>query len=90
MRLVHVHGGVLQIRWTWLPFWLAVHPQLMADVDRELRDCVLLGGVTTAEEDLEAMHEFVIRRVEAHFPAFEGLGTYLRGVCSIQGAPEAV
>ena len=88
MRAVHVHGGVLEVRWTWLPFWLAVHPHLMGVVNREMRDRVLLGGVSTSDSDLDALHDFVVERIVQLFPAFDGLDAHLHALKGIEGRPD--
>lgn len=80
MRLIHLRDGALEIRWTWLPYWLAVNPKLKTLVERELHDAVLLCGVTTSDRDLDAMHDWVRDRLCALFPAFQGLGAYLDGL----------
>lgn len=85
MRAVHVHGGVLEVRWTWLPFWLATHPALMEVVNTEMRDRVLLGGVTTSDVDIDALHDFVVARVAELFPAFDGLDKCLHALKNIKG-----
>lgn len=77
MRFVQLRDGALEIRWTWLPYWLAANPKLKLIVEREMRDAVILQGVTTSYDDLDALHEFVIRRLSALFPAFPGLYAYL-------------
>jgi len=84
MRLVQIRDGALEIRWTWLPYWLAVNPRLKTELERELRDAVLLQGVTTADHDLEAMHEWVLVRLQALFPAFPGLKDYLAGLQNLR------
>lgn len=84
MRLVQIRDGALEIRWTWLPYWLAVNPRLKTELERELHDAVLLCGVTTAAHDLDAMHEWVIRRLQLLFPAFPGLQAYLDGITQLQ------
>jgi hypothetical protein len=89
MRLVQLRDGALEIRWTWLPFWLAVNPRLKTQVERELRDASLLCGVTTSPADLDAMHAWLLRRVEALFPTFPGLKDYLDGIRLVPEPPEA-
>jgi len=89
MRLVQIRDGALEIRWTWLPYWLAVNPALKTTLEREMRDNVLLGGVTTSEADLDALHRFVMRRLGALFPAFPGLEGYLDGLQGITEPPGA-
>ncbi len=89
MKLVTVSGGVLQIRWQWLPCWLALNPQTKHVVGRELTDRVLLGGVTTSDEDVEAMSEWVRKRYAALFPAFPGLEEYLEALERVEPQEEA-
>ena len=84
MLVVHIHQQALSIRWTWLPFWLAINPVTKDELMVELRDRVLLGGVTTSPTDLEAMHEWVLSRIEQRFPAFTGLRTFLDGLRDVQ------
>jgi hypothetical protein len=84
MRMVQIRDGALEIRWTWLPYWLAVNPRLKTELERELHDAVLLCGVTTSEPDLDAMHEWVITRLQALFPAFQGLRAYLDGISQLR------
>ena len=84
MRLVQIRGGQLELRWTWLPYWLAVNPKMKSELERELRDAVLLGGVTTSEKDLDALHAFARRRIEKTFPGFPGIGAYLDGLLQLE------
>lgn len=84
MRLVHIRDGALEVRWTWLPYWIAVHPKLKSDLEDELRDAALLSGATTAEADLDAMHVFVRDRLVRMFPIFPGLSTFLDGLLLIE------
>lgn len=84
MRLVQVRDGVLEVRWTWLPYWLAVNPKLKSEVEREMRDAVLLGGVTAEEADLDGLHVFVRDRLQTLFPTFQGLALYLDAVTSVK------
>jgi hypothetical protein len=84
MRLVQYTEGALEIRWTWLPYWIAVNPKLVQGVEVALRDAVLVNGLTTSPEDLDRMHSFVVRRLCALFPGFVGLETYLESVSSVQ------
>jgi hypothetical protein len=89
MRLVQLRDGALEIRWTWLPYWLAVNPKLKTLVEREMRDAALLGGVTTSEADLDGLHDFVLRRLSALFPAFPGLREHLDGLRLVKEPGEA-
>lgn len=83
MRLVHIQDNALAIRWTWLPFWLAVNPALKR-IEEELRDACLLQGITTSEADLDRLHLFVARRLQERFSGLPGLGSYLWGLSAVQ------
>lgn len=59
MRIVEVQEGVVGIRWTWLPYWVASNTRLCAEIEQGLKDRALLNAVTTSEPDLEAMSHCV-------------------------------
>jgi len=84
MRLVQIRDGALEVRWTWLPYWLAANPKVTGTIERELKDSVLLCGVTDSEADLDAMHKWVVRRIASLFPSFEGLDGYLDGIQAVK------
>ena len=89
MRLVQIRDGALEIRWTWLPYWIAINPKLKTEIERELHDSVLLCGVSTSESDLDAMHDFVRERLVRLFSAFSGLDGYLDALKLIHEPPRA-
>lgn len=89
MRLVQLRDGALEIRWTWLPYWLAVNPRLKQTVEREMRDASLLCGVTTSPADLDGLHAFVARRLQELFPAFPGLRAFLDAIRAVEEPTEA-
>ncbi len=76
MRIVHMHEGRLEIRWTWLPLWLASNPKLKAEIERQIRDAVLVNGLTTSDRDLNALHRYTIKLFARTFP-IAGLDRYL-------------
>ena len=80
MRLVQDNEGVLEVSWMWLPFWLAVHPHMKNELERDMREAGLLNRITNAEEDMDAMHVFVRDRLQELFPHIEGLAEYLDGM----------
>lgn len=84
MRLVQERDGVVEITWTWLPFWLATNPVLKSQIEEELHTAVFLGGVTASDKDLDAAHDFVVKRFTEVFPGFSGLGTFLDGLKYIE------
>lgn len=80
MRYVHLVDGAFELRWTWLPFWLATNPRLRVSLEGELKTLVLLNGVTDAEADLTALDNYIFRRLQEMFPEVKGLGQYLEGL----------
>lgn len=80
MKTVMIRDGVLEIRWTWLPFWLATNPKLKTHLETEIKDLVALNGLTGSEEDLRSLHDHVIKRLQTLFPSHTGLNEYLDGL----------
>lgn len=83
MRLVHIREGRLEIRWTWLPLWLAQNPRLKSEVERQLRDALLVNGMTTAERDLDALHRYAVKLIYRVFP-IAGIDRFLDGLREIE------
>lgn len=83
MRLVELVDGAFELRWTWLPFWLATNPKLKQVLEGEMKTLVALNGVIDEDEDLDAMHRHVIRRLRQMFPEVEGLDVYLEGLKAV-------
>ncbi len=86
MRLVDYIDGALEIRWTWLPYWLATNGRLKQDLERELASIVLEGPVTSADEDLDQLHDAICRMLQERFPSFPGLGEALKALKLIRPA----
>jgi hypothetical protein len=84
MRLVTFVDGALELRWTWLPYWLATNGKLKSELEWELQEFVLSKQLTSSEQDLDTIHEFVCAQLQARFPGFEGLGDALRGFGSVR------
>lgn len=89
MRLVELIDGAVELRWTWLPYWLGANSRLRAELETELRDIALLNGLTESDEDLDALNRTFCRRIQARFPAFPGLGAALSALSGVQGPPAA-
>lgn len=83
MKLVYFVGTAIELRWTWLPYWLGVSPAMQADVQRLIRDAVLLNGVEFTEEGLQRLHNFVVRTICRRFP-IPGLKTYIDAITSVE------
>lgn len=84
MRIVELIDGAFELRWTWLPFWLATNPKLKHVLEGELKALVALNGVTASEADLEAMHRHVLVRLKTMFPDVTGLDAYLDGLRGVE------
>jgi hypothetical protein len=88
VRLVELIDGAVELRWTWLPYWLGANAKLRTELEAELRDIALLNGLTESPEDLDALNRTLCRRIQARFPAFQGLGAALGALSGVQGPPE--
>lgn len=80
MRIVDLREGQLELRWTWLPYWMAAGPALQGEVDALLRDAVIINGMPPTEESLDRIHSFALFLLTRRFPGFSGLKAYLRGI----------
>ncbi len=87
MRLIQYDMGVLELRWTWLPYWLVISPTLKLEVERILQDAILLNGIRLSEDSLDKIDRFVLDQIVKRFPV-PGLKDYLRGLHKVR-APEA-
>lgn len=86
MRLVELIDGAFEVRWMWLPFWLATNPKLRQSLEAELTTIVALSGLTESEADLDALHVHVVRRLQELFPGMQGLDTFLNGLRTVNPA----
>jgi hypothetical protein len=84
MRIVELIDGAFEIRWTWLPLWLATNPLLKTTLETELKTIIALNGVTDTEADLDTLHSHVVRRLAEMFPGVKGLDLYLNGMSSLE------
>lgn len=80
MKIVDLIDGAFEVRWTWLPFWLATNPKLKMQLEGEMKAIVALNGIRNIDEDLEAMHRHVLRRIQQFFPEMKGLDQFLDGL----------
>jgi hypothetical protein len=83
MRIVSKHAGAVELRWSWLPYWLGVSPAMKRDVDRMVRDAVLLNSVELTEAGLDRFHDYVVRMICRRFP-IPGLKSYLDAIKSVE------
>lgn len=83
MRLVELIEGKLELRWTWLPYWLAAGPALQRDIDTLMRDVVIMNGMPPTDDSLDRIEEFVIRTIDRRFN-IAGLATHLRSLRHVE------
>jgi hypothetical protein len=76
MRFAELVEGRLEIRWTWLPYWLAAGPALHNELDALLRDIVVLNGMPVTDESLDHIDQLIIRLIMRRFN-IPGLDAYL-------------
>ncbi len=84
MKFIELIDGAFEIRWTWLPFWLATNPKLKTSLEGEMKALIAMNGVRDTEEDLDLLHKHVVRRLQEMFPEMKGLDTFLNGLLSVQ------
>lgn len=83
MHLVILNEGRLEVRWTWLPYWLAAGPALSRDVERLMNDVVIMNGMPPTEESLGRISTFVVNTIVQRFP-IPGLREYIDGIRHVQ------
>lgn len=83
MRLVDLLDNAVELRWSWLPYWLGANQRLRVEVERELRDIALLNGLTTSDEDLDALSRKACHLIQSRFPSFVGLEEALLALMAI-------
>lgn len=84
MRLVYVNQEQqLELRWTWLPYWIVASPAFKADIERRLQDAVLLNGIVPTPDNLDLIENFVQRQICKKF-GIPGLEKYLEGLRYIE------
>lgn len=76
MRLVDFRDGALEMRWTWLPYWVAAGPQFPRELEQLVRDVVIINGMPRDDESLARIETFILRRIEHRFQ-IEGLTEYI-------------
>jgi len=79
MRLIQLQEGKLELRWTWLPYWLAAGPALHNEIQAVMRDAVIINGMPPTEDSVVRIESFVLKMIERRFK-IEGLRAYLDGL----------
>ena len=80
MRLVHVDGDTLELRWMWLPTFIgsnfAVMQELKAAWEKEF------NGARATHDRLEEIHDFTVDWLAERFDT-PGLKEYLQAVSHV-------
>jgi hypothetical protein len=85
VRLVDFRDGKLEVRWTWLPYWIAAGPQFLTEIERTMHDAIIINGMPPNEDSFERVENFLLRLIEGRF-RIEGLGDYLRALRFVREA----
>jgi len=84
MRLVHEvkdKPGVFEVKWTWLPYFLAADAELVRAVDEKLNES--FSGAPPSEELMDEIHGTVIDVIMDKYP-IPGLSWYLSAIKEVQ------
>lgn len=80
MRIVRYNDkNSIELRWSWMPYWLAVSPIFISEIESLVRDVIILNGVTGGDDLLERLENFVHQRIAERFE-IPGLVDYLQGL----------
>lgn len=74
---------MLELRWTWMPYWLVVSPAFQRDVERQIQDAVLLNGLPQNDAALDRIEDFTLRCIERRFP-IPGLRAYVAALRNVE------
>lgn len=88
MRFVDLIDGALEIRWTWLPYWIAINPVLVREVEEEVFDIVKLNAATNSDADMDALHKKVCEIIARKLPTFKGLDQFLVALSEVSIGPD--
>ena len=85
MRLVTYRDGMLELRWTWLPYWIATGSALHNEIDTYMRDLVIINGVVPTDEALLRIEKLVLKMLDQRFK-ITGLTAYLEALSHVHEA----
>lgn len=85
MRFIEMVDGRLEVRWTWLPYWLAAGPALHNELEVLVRDIVVLNALPISESSLDRIHRLIVRLIARRF-RIGGLSEYLSGIQHVREA----
>ena len=78
MTFVEIIDGALELRWTWLPYWLATNGKLKQEIEDELRAAVSSNLLTDDPARMAELHSLVCKRIQERFPEMLGLEDALK------------
>lgn len=85
LRLVEVVDNHIEIRWTWMPYWIASNGKVVQELEKELKTFMAEERLSINAEGLDRLHTELCDRIQARFPAFYGLGDVLKGFRNVAG-----
>lgn len=80
MRWVVEAEGRLEVRWTWLPMWIAMNQPLIA----QLQSIVDAHGGGTDDAALDTLNMKILLALTDKFPSLPGLGLFLAGLKEVE------
>jgi len=81
LAVVRVARGVVEVNYMWLPSWIGLNTQLLADVGKHMQGKA--QGKVLNEDTMKALHMEVVEYLCARFPTVEGLYEYLNGLRAV-------
>ncbi len=87
MKIVEFSDGALELRWTWLPYWMAVSPMLKLEVEDTIKDALVLNQIPADDAGLERINTFVINLLAKKFK-IPGLAEFLTALSNVQDPKE--
>lgn len=83
MLLVVEDEGVLEVRWTWLPYWIGANARLMAS----LNDRLAARAAADPAQTLDEHHSWLLHELQREFEGFSGLVGFLSGLRDVAQKP---
>lgn len=78
MRLVTVHGAVVELNYMWLPTFIGQNAEFKRGMEQTLKSSI--EGLELTEHNLDKIETMVLNYIVTKHPHIEGLGDYLDGL----------
>lgn len=80
MKLIANNDGVIELRWSWLPYWIGSNLAYRAELERDIRDRMILNAVTTDELDL--LHDYAVAALVKKFADVPGAVAVIEAIAA--------